>query len=64
MSSAHKDTINRTGLHTKGAKHAFRVVNGKSGHLETFATLDAFLAYVNTVDGASFGALVTSDASR
>lgn len=61
---AHENTIDRTRFDTQSAKHAFAVVDGVAGDLESFAPLDALFPNVDTVDGTSLGTLVTGDTSR
>lgn len=62
VGSTHENAIHGAGFDTQSTKHAFAVVDGKPGDLESFATFHTFFANVNAIDRAKLCALVASDA--
>ncbi len=61
---AHEDAIDRAWLDAQSTEHTLRVIDRIAGDLEALAPFNFFLADVNTIDGARFGALVARDAGR
>src|SRR3954454_4777563 len=61
---AHEDAVHRARLDAQCTKHALRIVDRVAGDLEALAVLDALLADVNAIDGASLRTLIARDAGR